>query len=486
MKISINKPGGKPYKFYRWQKDAIDKMGAKQKCTAVVARQSGKTEIGAVTMLDFLFRYANRKNPRALICMVSQQQAFNFYFKRIDNFLSKLPKNVYWKQGGKDQPLIIYFRRPHFGDIAEVTICGTGNAKALRGGTIDFMILDEMASYPKGLWKTVFEPMTDMTDGKVLLTSTPNGKNMFYDLCKQFKKDEKSDPEFGHIEYDVHTAAVHSAEWIKKKRNSYIVVDQLAKYQQEYENSFTAAEETEAPFANRVHDLAVGEGLITDENTVKYMLSRVTVAVDIGAPGNMAVWHYAINPMNNAITVIDYKDHYLSLKHLLDELYEQYCQEGVQLHIVFPVDVNTPSLTEGGTFLSVVTAHMQEQGYDRVMQVSHLPKVKNKQILWRQGVQTWNRCEFVARTCREGLEKLAGVRFRKTANTEEIKYGEAVANGCQHAADAYLYMCAAVTDAPQTIGGVILDSRNGSTPALQQRPYTQSWRTNSYNMTKGR
>lgn len=484
MRLQINKG----YKWYRFQKEAVDKISDKQKITMVVARQQGKTELGATLMVDFMFRYANRRNPIGIICMLSQDQAYKWYFSRVDAILSKLPKSVYTKQGGKDKPIIISFHRPHFGDTAQVIITGVGNAKALRGGTCDFMILDEMASYPPGLWKSIFEPMLDRTRGKALLTSTPNGRNMFYELCKHHKENEHRDPEVGHLEYDVHTAKVHTPEWIQKKRESYQMLDRMHEYAQEYENSFTAAAETEAPFAVKVHQLAEQDRYIPDNHIVMHAMHTISVAVDIGSAGNMATWHWVTDPITGRTAVIDYTDHHVSLKSLLDDLYNQYCADNKHVHVVFPVDVNTPAISDGGTYASVVMDYISKKGYNRIMQVSHLPKVKSKPVLWRQGLEMWNRCMFHAHSCAEGLHKLAGVRFKKIAATEEIKYGETVSNGNQHAADAFLYMCAAIADKVLPIGGVLPhDVELGVRPVLPRlNKYTSHRGTVQYRRPKWR
>ena len=483
MTIAVDKG----YKWYRFQKDLLDKFYEKQKLAVLISRQCGKTEFGAKLIGDFLFRYAKRKNPRALICMVSQQQAFDFYFKRIDESLRHLPKSVYYKQGGKDQPLVIYFKRPHFGDIAQVTIVGIGNAKSLRGGTMDFMILDEMASYPPKLWKSIFEPMVDRTDGKVLLTSTPNGRNLFYDLCMDFKKrGDKGDPEVGFMKYDIYEAQVHTDEWIEKRRKSYEVINRMDEWHQEYECSFDAAAIEVAPFANKVHRLSADDKFIPDNHLVLHMMNTVNVAVDIGAAGNMAAWHWVKDPITGDTAVKCYTDHHTSLRALVDDLYKQYSPDNTHIHIVFPVDVNTPAIADGGTYASVVMEHIAKQRYERIMQVSHLPKVKNKQILWRQGLEMWNRCVFYAKGCMEGLHKLSGIRFKEVPSTGEIKYGEAIPNGNQHAGDAFLYMCAAIADSVVPVGGMLppdLDEQRMAVPVVGKytanngtRPYRRkSW-----------
>lgn len=52
----------------------------------------------------------------------------------------------------------------------------------LRGVSADFIVLDEAAFFPKGeyTWYSVIMPMITATGGKVLFTSTPNGRNWFW------------------------------------------------------------------------------------------------------------------------------------------------------------------------------------------------------------------------------------------------------------------------------------------------------------------
>ncbi len=57
----------------------------------------------------------------------------------------------------------------------------------LRGPSLDLIIMDEAAFFPDGFntFTSVLQPMISATGGKMVLASTPNGRNWFYDIYKR-------------------------------------------------------------------------------------------------------------------------------------------------------------------------------------------------------------------------------------------------------------------------------------------------------------
>jgi len=64
---------------------------------------------------------------------------------------------------------IIEFRSAHLADT-------------LRGFGVDFLVVDETAFLPRGLWEEVLRPTLADRQGRALLVGTPKGKNWFYGL----------------------------------------------------------------------------------------------------------------------------------------------------------------------------------------------------------------------------------------------------------------------------------------------------------------
>lgn len=62
----------------------------------------------------------------------------------------------------------------------------------LRGASLDLLVLDEAAFYRNGsyVWWSVCFPMVTATGGKVLFTTTPNGRNWVYDLFKMGQNED--------------------------------------------------------------------------------------------------------------------------------------------------------------------------------------------------------------------------------------------------------------------------------------------------------
>ena len=64
------------------------------------------------------------------------------------------------------------------------SIClrGADNYDSLRGAGLDFMILDEFASFARRVWPEVLRPMLADRQGRALFIGTPRGHDHFYDL----------------------------------------------------------------------------------------------------------------------------------------------------------------------------------------------------------------------------------------------------------------------------------------------------------------
>lgn len=54
--------------------------------------------------------------------------------------------------------------------------------EAMLGEGVDFIVLDEAATMPKGVWETIVRPTLIDREGKALMISTPRGRNWFYYL----------------------------------------------------------------------------------------------------------------------------------------------------------------------------------------------------------------------------------------------------------------------------------------------------------------
>lgn len=69
----------------------------------------------------------------------------------------------------------------------QITIRSAIQPDRLRGPSLDLIILDEAAFFPDGknTFESIIQPMVTATGGKIVLASTPNGRNWFYDIYKK-------------------------------------------------------------------------------------------------------------------------------------------------------------------------------------------------------------------------------------------------------------------------------------------------------------
>ena len=84
-----------------------------------------------------------------------------------------------------------------------MAITKTTTADALQGLSIDFLFLDEFAYVKKNLqlpfWENVYPTISSMPNSKVAITSTPDGKNLFYELYDSALRKQNA---FAHLRID--------------------------------------------------------------------------------------------------------------------------------------------------------------------------------------------------------------------------------------------------------------------------------------------
>lgn len=115
----------------------------------------------------------------------------------------------------------------------QIRLFGADNPDSLRGLYFDGVVLDEYGLMPPRIFSEVLRPALSDRQGWALFLGTPAGKNQFYDVIQQAKRD----PSWFHAEY-------------KASQTGYVAQDELDaarrdmtadEYQQEYECSFEAA-----------------------------------------------------------------------------------------------------------------------------------------------------------------------------------------------------------------------------------------------------
>lgn len=71
---------------------------------------------------------------------------------------------------------------------ATIHVLGADNADSLRGMYLDGVVMDEYAIFKPSVFSQVVRPALSDRHGWGVFVSTPRGKNLFYDVCEQARK----------------------------------------------------------------------------------------------------------------------------------------------------------------------------------------------------------------------------------------------------------------------------------------------------------
>lgn len=148
-------PEGRPYHFF----------------IAVLGRQSGKSWMDRYLVID----HAVNRGEGVMWVAPTRETARSHWNKIKDDIeKSGLPVKHFSEQSKE-----IRFYGGGFFRVRSAI-----EPDNLRGEGLNLIILDEAAFYRNGpyVWKNVIQPMVIATGGKVLITTTPNGRNYVYDL----------------------------------------------------------------------------------------------------------------------------------------------------------------------------------------------------------------------------------------------------------------------------------------------------------------
>ena len=146
--------------------------------TTVSPRQAGKTMLSINMMLYFAINF-----PNTVTCFISP----------IYSQARKVMEEMY--DAIKDSDII---ERVNFSQFeiklktgSKVLFKSAEREDSLRGYTFDFLIIDEASYIKESAWKRAIQPTVFIKGKKVLLFSTPRGRDWFYNIHKMGE-----DPEF--------------------------------------------------------------------------------------------------------------------------------------------------------------------------------------------------------------------------------------------------------------------------------------------------
>lgn len=446
MKSNRNKTYviGEAHKVHWWQWVTIRAFMACRFLSLIVSRQHGKSWLGRTVLEDFVFRFTRRKNPHALVVMKTAAQAYDVYFSHIDRVLSVLPEGIYNKQGSLGNNMRITVKRIWLKDPDYITIeiGGIGNIDSFRGRTSDFLLFDEAAYADADAYFKVLKPTLDYTGGLALVTSTVKGRNWFFENHNTFKDMNKQGySSVNAIDFDVYSAQLKSNEWIMTEEAIYRRTGRMQIWGQEYMNDPDADLSVAAAPFSKIVNKYIEKNKNKKSLIPAVPIRKVFVVMDMGKINNNPAWEL-FPKHGGGVHFIGYKDDDPSQYAVLDRLAKKY--KGYKIVLIYPEDVNQPSVMEGVTRLDLLYKYIRDKGYQRIFEIRDLPKTKSRANFIIDGVELINKSSFHLNLCEEGMRKLAGVRMKEEKATGFISPKDFAKNGNQHCGDATCYVAAAM------------------------------------------
>ena len=175
IKIVHVDKGFVPLDMYDYQKEITTKITNSRRVAVLTARQSGKTTTAVAVILHYILF----NEYKTVAILANKGDAAREVLDRVKLAYEALPK---WMQQGVEEW--------NKGNISLENGCkiyaGTTTSSAIRGKSISFLYLDEVAfieGYDE-FFASVYPTISSGESTKLLMTSTPNGLNHFWKTCK--------------------------------------------------------------------------------------------------------------------------------------------------------------------------------------------------------------------------------------------------------------------------------------------------------------
>lgn len=219
-----------PFDMYDYQEEIVQKITNNRRVAVLTARQSGKTTTATAVILHYIL--FNEFKTAAILA--NKGESAREVLSRIQVAYEALPR---WLQQG-----VIVWNK---GSIELENGCkifaGTTSSSAIRGKSISFLYLDEVAfieGYDE-FFASVYPTISSGETTKLLMTSTPNGLNHFYKTCKGAEEGTNGYEFVKVMWYDV---PGRGEEW--RKETIAALDHDVEKFQQEYECEFLGSSGT--------------------------------------------------------------------------------------------------------------------------------------------------------------------------------------------------------------------------------------------------
>ena len=306
-----------PYKPRALQKILHGQIDKHRFSVIVLHRRAGKTVMAINHMLKAAL--TNKLlNPRYAFISPYRLQGKATAWDYIKQFANKIPGTKF-----NESEL-----RCDLANGARITILGAENDQAIRGISLDGCVFDETQSIKPTIFPEVIRPALADRKGWCIFIGTPKGRNNFYQLYEQAKKN----PKWYACTYKASETQILDDEELQAAK------DVMSKdlYEQEFECSFQAAI-TGSYYGTIIEDLVREKRMVSnlyDEDI------DVETWWDLGMNDQTAIWF--VQRYKKEIRLIDY---YENTGHGLDHYADVLKKKGFEYSThIFPHDVKVREL----------------------------------------------------------------------------------------------------------------------------------------------
>lgn len=182
-KIKVEDGSIQLIKLREYQKKIIDLYINNKYSILMASRQVGKTISAAIVILW----YALFNNDKNIMIVANKGNTVKEIIRKIKEIYKHLP--FYLKKG-----VLVWNERSIVFENGCRIMTENRTKEPSIGFTIDFLYLDEFAKVPSNIinyyYASVIPTVSSVENSKVIITSTPDGFNLFYDLLTNAERDE--------------------------------------------------------------------------------------------------------------------------------------------------------------------------------------------------------------------------------------------------------------------------------------------------------
>lgn len=218
------------FDLYDYQARFLDMIHVNRFVTARMARQMGKS----TTVAAYICWYLIFNSSKQAMILANKASTAKEILTRVMLAYENIP---IWLQMG-----VVSWNKGSF-ELENGSKCGHAatSSAAIRGMSIQFLLIDEVAHIPKNVWEdfyaSVYPTVSAALESKIVMVSTPKGLNHFYDIHTKAMNGESA---FKHIDVTWEQHPNRDEKW----KEETIANTSVQKFAQEFECDFIGSSRT--------------------------------------------------------------------------------------------------------------------------------------------------------------------------------------------------------------------------------------------------